>query len=64
MCLIDEGWYSHFGLGRLGSSDIKESACNAEDMGLIPGSERTPGEGNGTPLHYSCLGNPMDGGAW
>ena len=38
----------------------KESACNSGDVGLIPGSERSPGEGNGNLLHYSCLGNPMD----
>ena len=45
-------------------SDGKESACNAEDPGSIPGSERSPGEGNGYPLQYSCLVNPMDRGAW
>ena len=42
----------------------KESACNAEDPGWIPGSGRSPGEGNGNPLQYSCLENPMDRGAW
>jgi len=46
------------------SSDDKESACNAGDLGLIPGSGRSPGEGNGNPLQYSCLENPMDRGAW
>ena len=45
------------------SSDDKESACNAKDLGLIPGSGSFPGEGNGNPLQYSCLENPMDGGA-
>ena len=40
----------------------KESACNAEEPGSIPGTERSPGEGNGNPLHYSCLGNSMDRG--
>ena len=40
------------------------SACNEGDLGLIPGSGRSPGEGNGNPLHYSCLENPMDGGDW
>ena len=45
-------------------SDNKESTCNAEDMGSIPWSGRSPGEGNGNPLQYSCLGNPMDRGAW
>ena len=47
-----------------GGSEVKASASNAGDPGLIPGSGRYPGEGNGTPLQYSCLGNPMDGGAW
>ena len=42
------------------SSNGKESACNAGDPGLIPGSGRSPGEGNGNPLQYSCLENPMD----
>ena len=46
------------------SSDGKESACNAGDPGSIPGSGRAPGEGNGYPLQYSCLENPMDRGAW
>ena len=47
-----------------GGSDSKESACNAGDLGLIPGSGRFPGEGNGNPLQYSCLENPMDRGTW
>ena len=42
----------------------KESACNAEDMSSIPEWGRSPGEGNGNQLQYSCLGNPMDRGAW
>ena len=42
----------------------KESACNAGDLGLIAGSGRSPGEGNGNPLQYSCLENPMDREAW
>ena len=46
-----------------GGSDGKASAYNAGDPGSIPGSGRTPGEGNGTRLQYSCLENPMDGGA-
>jgi len=46
-----------------GSND-KEPACNARDPGLIPGSGRSPGEGNDKPLQYSCLENPMDIGAW
>ena len=45
-------------------SDDKESVCNAGDPGPIPGSGRSPGEGNGNPLQYSCLENPMDRGAW
>ena len=45
-------------------SDSKASACSVEDQGLIPGSGRSPGEGNGNPLQYSCLENPMDKGAW
>ena len=52
------------GSGFPGSSVSKESACNAEDLGSIPGSGRSPGEGNGNPLQYSCLKNPMDRGAW
>ena len=47
-----------------GSSDGNESACSVGDLGLIPGLGRSPGEGNGNPLQYSCLGNPTDGGAW
>ena len=47
-----------------GGSEVKASACNAGDLGSIPGSERSPGEGNGNPLQYSCLENPMEGGAW
>ena len=42
----------------------KKSACNAGDPGSIPGSTRSPGGGNGNPLQYSCLENPMNGGAW
>ena len=45
-------------------SASKESACNAGDQGSIPGLERSPGEGNGTPLQCSCLENPMDREAW
>ena len=46
------------------SSDGKESACSAEDQVSVPGWGRSPGEGNGNPLQYSCLENPMDRGAW
>ena len=48
----------------LGSSVGEESACSAGDPGSIPGFERSPGEGNGSPLQYCCLENPMDRGAW
>ena len=47
-----------------GGSEVKASACNEGDLGLIPGLERSPGEGNGNPLQYSFLENPMDRGAW
>ena len=47
-----------------GGSDGKESACNSGDLSSIPESERSPGEGNGNPLQYSCLENPVDRGAW
>ena len=43
---------------------VKESACNAGALGSIPGSESSPGEGNGNLLQYSCLENPMDKGSW
>ena len=46
-----------------GGSEVKASACNVGDLGLIPGSGRSSGEGNGNPLQYSCLKNPMGGGA-
>ena len=45
-----------------GGSDGKASAYNEGDLGSIPGLRRSPGEGNGNPLQYSCLENPMDGG--
>ena len=47
-----------------GSSDTKEYGCHAGDLGLIPGSGRSPGEGNGYPVQNSCLENSMDKGAW
>ena len=47
-----------------GGSEVKASACNAGDPGSIPGLGRSSGEGNGNPLQYSCLENPMDRGAW
>ena len=51
-------------VGFPGGSAIKNPPANAEDVGSIPGSWRSPGEGNGNPLQYSCLGNPMDRGTW
>ena len=45
-------------------SNGKESVCNERDLGLITGSGRSPGEGNGNPLQYSCLQNSMDSAAW
>ena len=53
-----------FNRGLPGWLSGKESACQAGDVVLIPGSGRTPGEGNGNPLQYSCLGNFKDRGAW
>ena len=57
--------YEHIGFS--GGSDGKECVCNsgeARNTGLIPGSGRSPGEGNGYPLQYSCLENSVDRGAW
>ena len=51
-------------MGFPGGSECKESACSAGDPGLIPGSGRSPGEGNGYPLQYTCLKIPMDRGVW
>ena len=51
-------------MGFPGGSDGKESACNAGDLGSIPGLGRSPTEGNGNPLQYACLKNPMDRLAW
>ena len=65
-CKPEEGWgrlHQEF-FGFPGGSDDKESACSAGDLGLILGSGRSPEEGNGNTLQYSCLENPMDRGAW
>ena len=62
--LIISHFFSFLLMTFCGSSDSKESACNAGDLGSIPGSGRSSGEGNGNPLQYSCLENPMDRGAW
>ena len=51
-------------MGFSGGSDGKESAFNVGDTGSIPGLERSPGEGSGSPLQYCCLGSYMDRGAW
>ena len=51
-------------LGFSGGSDGTESACNAGELGLIPGSGSSPGGGHGNPLQYSCLENSMNRGAW
>ena len=51
-------------MGFPGGSEVKASASNAGDLGLIPGSGRSPGEGNGNPLQYSFLENPMDRGGY
>ena len=51
-------------IGFPGGSEVKVSAYNAGDLGSIPRSGRSPAEGNGNPLQYSCLENPMDRGAW
>ena len=54
----------HYHVLKMHGSDGKESACNVGDLSLIPGLERSPGEGNGYPFQYSCLENPLDRGAW
>ena len=51
-------------MGFPSSIDSKASACNTGDLGSIPGLGRSPGEGTGNPLQYSCLENPIDRGAW
>ena len=56
--------YTYFKWAFTGSSEGKESSYNAGDLGLIPGSRRSPEDVNSNPLQYSCLGNPMDRGAW
>ena len=51
-------------MGFPGGSEGKASVCNAGDLGSVPGSGRSPREGNGNSLQYSCLENPMDRGTW
>ena len=57
-------WTTYIVFDFPGGSEGKVSAYNVGDLGSIPGLGRSPGEGNGNPLQYSCLGNPMDGGTW
>ena len=71
LCLLNSAFYRNhtssilcLALGFPGGSDGNESACNVGDVGSIPGSGRSPGEGNGNPLQYSYLGNTVDRGAW
>ena len=56
--------HSYYYRGFPSGSASKEPSCNGGDLGLIPGSGRSPGEGNGNPLQYSCPENPMDIRAW
>ena len=56
-------YYPMLYMGFLGGSVVKNLSVNAGDLGLVPGWGRSPGEGNGNPLQYSCLGNSMDRGA-
>ena len=57
-------WLSSSSSSMVLGSDGEESACNVEDLGSVPGLGRSPGGGNGNPLQYSCLGNPMDRATW
>ena len=63
-CMAGVAVRSTLGVKVPGGSDGKASAYNAGDLGSIPGWGRSPGEGNGNPLQYSCLENSMGGGAW
>ena len=60
----ENSYYMFSSLGFPGSSVSKESSSNSGDPGSIPGLGRSPGKGDGNPLQYSCLENPMDRGAW
>ena len=62
--LFFDFFFFSLGYYTIGGSDGKASACSAGDLGSIPELGRSPGEGNGNPLQYSCLENPMDGGDW
>ena len=64
-CQVSSGFRSSYMcMSFPGGSEVKASACNEGDLGSIPGLGGSPGEGNGNPLQYSCLENPMDGEAW
>ena len=63
-CPIFVSLYLYLPIDFPGGSDSKASAYSVGDLVSIPGSGRSPGEGNGDPLQYSCLENPMDRGAW
>ena len=63
-CRVCELHLSKAVIGLPGGLDGKASAYNVQDLGSIPGTGRSSGEGNGNPLQYSCLENTMDGGAW
>ena len=62
--ILKKIFFFNVNMGFPGGSDAKECACSAGDLGSIPLSERSPGEGNDYSLQYSCLGNPIDRGAW
>ena len=62
--IVKGQWLFSVPRGFSGGSGVKNLPAHAGDMGSIPGSGRSPGEGNDNPLQYSCLGNPMDRGAW
>ena len=64
LCDDLEGWDGERAQKAGSGSEVKASASTVGDSGWIPGSGRSPGEGNGNPLQYSCLENPMDREAW
>ena len=64
LCDDLEGWDGERAQKAGSGSEVKASASTVGDSGWIPGSGRSPGKGNGNPLQYSCLENPMEGGAW
>ena len=62
--IIAANTYLDFTMSKAGGSDGKASACSVGEPGSIPGLGKSPGEGNGNPLQYACLENPMDREAW